>query len=182
MRHPLNLIELEAHTLSHIETAKKLLISEGAIDPIGIVLDNENVMNLIPFDFSTPDNKTLSLAKFQLIIVKKQAKAAWVIAETWLVVGSDFEKVAEYTPANHPDKIEAIIGIGSNEKDTVLTKFFFSRDANQNPVPSDMVSCDVMGMDSMPEFQFETSFFPKRWEVESQKDKDQLDKLWNYFF
>jgi hypothetical protein len=182
MRNPLNLPELEYHTRHHIDTAKKLLLAEGAVDPIGIVLDNENTMNVVPFDFSTPDNKRLSLAKFQLIIVKKQAQAAWVIAETWLVIGSDPEKSYKCIPSEDPEKLEAIIGIGSNEKDTVLTKFFFSRDANQNPVPSDQISCDIMGKDSMPEFQFETSFFPKKWEAESQKDKDQLDKLWNYFF
>lgn len=182
MRHPLNLSELEYHTRHHIDTAKKLLITEGAVDPIGIILDDENIMNMIPFDFSTPDKKSLSIAKFQLIIVKKKAKAAWVIAETWLVIGSDIEKVHEHIPSEHPDKLEAIIGIGSNEKDTVLTKFFFSRDANQHPIPSDKIDCDIMGKDSMPEFQFETSFFPKRWEIESQKDADQLDKLWNYFF
>jgi hypothetical protein len=184
MRHPLSIQELKDQTKLHINTAKNILLEQGSISPTGIVLDDEGTVTLIPFDFSDQEHKALSLAKFQVFIVKKKARAAWVFTETWTVVSSEeeYRKNPNITPSIHPEKIEGVIGIGSNEENIILSRFFYSRDQNNSPIPSDQTDIDVMGEGNMPEFTFETRFFPLRWETKTEIEEDNLDKLWRYFF
>lgn len=112
-----------------LEQAKKLLLRDGYIAPVGFIYYGDKI-DIIGLRLKNLEDKELQIYALGEMARVKKADAVLTIIESWYVVSD--KKDLKIVPSKHPERKECIIAVGECEEGNVMMVQMFDRSKRKN--------------------------------------------------